>query len=98
MNLVVVSNRLPYTLAQGEGGDWTVERALMELGDDAVIAYLGDDATDEDAFAALGDRGLSVLVSPKLRPTLARAWFVPPVEVLEFLTEWGAVCSRRAPS
>ena len=76
----------------------TVERALMELGDDAVIAYLGDDATDEDAFAALGDRGLSVLVSPKLRPTLARAWFVPPVEVLEFLTEWGAVCSRRAPS
>ena len=26
MNLVVESNRLPYTLAQGEGGEWKVER------------------------------------------------------------------------
>jgi trehalose-phosphatase len=76
----------------------TVERARMELGDDAAIAYLGDDATDEDAFAALGDRGLPVLVGPKPRPTLARAWLVPPVEVLEFLAEWGAVCSRGVPS
>jgi trehalose 6-phosphate synthase len=26
LNLVVVSNRLPYNLARGEGGDWNVER------------------------------------------------------------------------
>ena len=72
----------------------TVERAFMELGDDAAIAYLGDDATDEDAFAVLGDRGLPVLVAPRPRPTFARAWLVPPAEVLGFLTDWGAACSR----
>jgi trehalose 6-phosphate phosphatase len=76
----------------------TVERAFAELGDDAAIAYLGDDATDEDAFAALGDRGLPVLVAPRPRPTLARAWLVPPAEVLEFLGDWGAACSRGAPA
>jgi len=76
----------------------TVERALMELGDDAAIAYLGDDATDEDAFGTLGDRGLPVLVSPRPRPTLARAWLVPPAEVLEFLADWGTACSRGAPA
>ena len=74
----------------------TVERALTELGDGAAIAYLGDDATDEDAFAALGERGLSVLVAPRPRPTFARAWLTAPVEVLEFLADWAAACSRGA--
>ena len=53
-----------------------------------TIAYLGDDVTDEDAFKALGDKGLSVLVRPELRETLADLWLKPPEELVEFLNRW----------
>lgn len=65
-----------------------VTTLLGELGSGAVVAYLGDDATDEDAFVALRNRGLSVLVRPELRPTAADLWLVPPHELLEFLARW----------
>ena len=34
----------------------------LHLGDDVLPIYLGDDVTDEHAFAALRDRGLSLVV------------------------------------
>ena len=71
----------------------TVDRAFAELGEDAAIAYLGDDQTDEDAFAALAGRGLPVLVGDRPRPTLAAAWLPAPAGVLEFLSGWNAACS-----
>lgn len=76
-----------------------VERAYAELGGDAVVAYLGDDRTDEDAFETLTRRptGLAVLVRPEPRPTRARAWLRPPEEVLEFLRNWNAACSFPPP-
>ena len=74
-----------------------VERAFAELGDEAAVAYLGDDRTDEDAFAALRGRGLPVLVRPEPRETLATAWLQPPGEVLAFLAEWNAACSLFRP-
>ncbi len=55
---------------------------------DCAIAYLGDDATDEDAFAALGSAGLAVLVRAELRPTRAHLWLRPPKELLDFLDAW----------
>jgi trehalose 6-phosphate phosphatase len=75
-----------------------VQRAFAELGEGAVVAYLGDDRTDEDAFAALEDRpeGLGVLVRAEPRPTRARAWLRPPEEVLAFLQEWNTACSQGA--
>jgi trehalose 6-phosphate synthase len=39
----------------------------------ARVLALGDDATDEDAFEALGPGDLGVAVGPDLRPTQARA-------------------------
>lgn len=54
----------------------------------SAAAYLGDDRTDEDGFAALGERGLSVLVRKQWRPTLASLWLVPPEELLQFLRRW----------
>jgi trehalose-phosphatase len=57
----------------------------------SVISYLGDDLTDEDAFAALEhleERALSVLVRKELRPTVAQLWLQPPGELLEFLRRW----------
>jgi trehalose-phosphatase len=65
---------------------------LSELAGDVPIAYLGDDATDEDAFRALNGRGLSVLVRPKHRFTAAQIWLRPPEELIEFLMGWIAAC------
>ncbi|NMC18890.1 MAG: trehalose-phosphatase [Thermogutta sp.] len=53
-----------------------------------VVAYLGDDRTDEDAFAALGPRGLKVLVSAEPRPTLADVRLDGGDEVRGFLAHW----------
>jgi trehalose-phosphatase len=58
-----------------------------EYGED-VIAYLGDDATDEEAFAVLGKNGLKVLVSKETKPTCADIRITPPKEILSFLDRW----------
>jgi len=57
----------------------------------AVVAYLGDDTTDEDAFAALPPTGLGVLVRSELRETRAQLWIRPPEELRQFLALWGAI-------
>ncbi len=51
-------------------------------------AYLGDDLTDEDAFAAVENRGFSILVRTEVRASCARFWLRPPEELLEFLDAW----------
>lgn len=51
-------------------------------------AFLGDDLTDELAFAALKGRGLSVLVRPEWRETQADVWLKPPEDLKGFLREW----------
>jgi trehalose 6-phosphate phosphatase len=65
---------------------------LEEIGSNAPVAYLGDDVTDERAFRALQDRGLTVLVRRERRKTAARVWLRPPDELLEFLTRWRDAC------
>jgi trehalose-phosphatase len=54
----------------------------------AAAAYLGDDTTDEDAFAALGGRGLTLLVRSEPRPSQAAYWLKPPEDVIAFLDAW----------
>ena len=56
------------------------------------MAYLGNDATDEDAFGALTHWGLNILVREDYRPTLADAWIRPPEALLDFLHGWIAAC------
>jgi trehalose-phosphatase len=70
-----------------------VRTLLAEQPDGTPAAYLGDDATDEDAFAALPPAALSVLVAEQPRATLAKAWLQSPAELFEFLERWAA--SRR---
>lgn len=65
-----------------------VRQVLAESSPGAVCAYLGDDRTDEDAFAALDGQGLKVLVRPTLRRTRADLWLSPPRELTEFLDRW----------
>ena len=65
-----------------------VQKIVEGAPKDSAIAYLGDDDTDEDAFKALGDRGISVLVSDRHRETLADLRIEPPEELLDFIRRW----------
>jgi len=56
------------------------------------IAYLGDDITDEDAFAEMNPYGLTLLVRKAYRPTSAQFWIRPPVELISFLETWLRAC------
>jgi trehalose-phosphatase len=73
-----------------------VGQILSEETDQVPVAYLGDDLTDEDAFAALGSRGYSVLVRTEVRESFARFWLRPPEELVEFLDIW--IASSQIPS
>lgn len=74
--------------AAGRDKGDAVRAILAEAGDDAAVAYLGDDVTDEDAFESVPEHGAAVLVRAQLRPTAANVWIKPPVELLEFLRRW----------
>jgi len=68
-----------------------VARIVSELEDDTIVAYAGDDLTDEDAFQALSGHGLSILVRPEHRKTAADLWLKPPRQWLQFLQAWLAI-------
>jgi trehalose 6-phosphate phosphatase len=76
--------------ARGRNKGDAVNEALASCHPDAVCAYLGDDTTDEDAFAAIKGRGVAVLVRPALRQTCADLWLAPPDELVAFLERWRA--------
>ncbi len=72
--------------------EWDKGRAVLWLlktleldTPDVVPLYIGDDVTDEDAFGALQDRGLGILVSETPRETKAHLSLKNPVEVGSFL-------------
>lgn len=69
-----------------------IKTILREIGPESPIAYLGDDLTDEPAFRALQNRGLTVLVRKEHRKTSARIWLKPPEELLDFLAQWRDAC------
>jgi trehalose-phosphatase len=60
----------------------------------ATAAYLGDDTTDEDAFAVLRGRGLTLLVRSEARPSQAAYWLQPPEDLLTFLDAWIRAAER----
>lgn len=73
----------------GRNKGHAVRTILDELEPHVPMAYLGDDATDEEAFCALtGSGALTVLVRSEWRETNAEMWIHPPDELLEFLNEW----------
>ncbi len=69
-----------------------VRAVLAEVGEASLVAYLGDDQTDEDAFRALRTQDLAVLVRPEFRDTCAQVWIKPPEELLHYLGDWLLAC------
>jgi trehalose-phosphatase len=81
--------------APGPGKGDVVRTILGETPADVPVAYLGDDLTDEDAFAALKGRGLGVLVRPEHRTTGADLWVRPPDELVALLRRWTELLRSR---
>ena len=76
--------------ATGRTKGYSVAQILRELPADAIVAYAGDDYTDEDAFRALVGRGLSIRVGSSYRATAADIWLRAPQEWARFLNAWMA--------
>lgn len=91
LELLKFDGGMEIRLAGRNKGD-AVRAVLAEMGRNSAIAYLGDDHTDEDAFAALHGHGLSVLVRGEYRATRADVWLQPPEGVIAFLTDWANAC------
>ncbi len=76
---------------------WSKGRALVWLLESLGLdrkevfpIYIGDDRTDEDAFGAIRQRGVGILVSEQPRLTAARYALKNPAEVESFLRELAA--------
>ncbi len=83
--------------------DWDKGRAVLWLmgslgldGEGVLPFYLGDDDTDEDAFAALAGRGVGILVTDAERPTAADYVLSDPDEVGRFLDALAAMLPDEA--
>ncbi len=79
---------------KGRAVRWLLER-LDLAGADVVPLYLGDDVTDEDAFRALRDDGIGVLVGDRAHPTAAQYVLHDPAEVQRFLARLAGVLEER---
>ena len=72
--------------------DWHKGKAVLHIldalpfpGAEVLPIYIGDDRTDEDAFAALAGHGVGILVAESVRPTAAYYTLRNPDEVHRFL-------------
>lgn len=61
---------------------------LAAHGQGRAAAFLGDDVTDEDGFAAIDGHGLGVLVRNDPRPTRAHHRVTMPAGIRDFLLTW----------
>ena len=82
--------------------DWDKGKALLWLlealglaGSQLMPVYIGDDTTDEDAFRAIRESGIGVLVSEVPRPTEATYSLQDTGEVAEFLTRLTSIAKDR---
>jgi trehalose 6-phosphate phosphatase len=81
----VLEVRPAVSWGKGEAVRWLMNRReWLPARDEIVPVYIGDDATDEDAFAELGGAGITVFVGRR-RNTKARYRLADTEAVFEFL-------------
>ncbi len=80
---------------------WDKGRALWSLFEraglarhDVLAVFIGDDVTDEDAFVALGDDGIGIVVADEARATDADYRLSTSDDVRAFLSELAALLER----
>lgn len=71
---------------KGDAVQWLLAHTALGK-DDSFPVYLGDDITDEDAFSALAERGIGIIVrEDNARPTTADYALEDPEDAARFLT------------
>ncbi|HEX9920601.1 MAG TPA: trehalose-phosphatase [Candidatus Methylomirabilis sp.] len=70
-----------------------LDHLRQKEGERPIALYLGDDQTDEDAFVALRERGLSICVGAD-HPTAAR-YFLQDLREVQRLLGWMSSCRGR---
>ena len=73
---------------QGRDKGTAIREVLAHTDKGDVVAFLGDDLTDEDGFKEISGCGMGVLVRSDMRPTRADIQISPPEELLDFLKTW----------
>jgi trehalose-phosphatase len=89
LTLLQFEGGLELRVGRDKGG--AVEALIAECPPGTPVAYVGDDITDEAAFAAVNRTSgphLSILMRPDARPTCAMLWLRPPSGVRAFLKRW----------
>ena len=80
--------------SKGEAVLWMLDR-LGLAAPDVLAMYFGDDATDEDAFTALADRGIGIVVRDAPYPSRATHSLRNPEEVRLFLGRLAEAAGQR---
>lgn len=78
---------------KGRALEWLIPRLDIDL-DASIPFYLGDDVTDEDAFAVLVDAGIGIVVGSEDEPTLAAYSLEDPDEARVLLSRLAASIAR----
>jgi len=89
LRLLKFESGLELRAGRDKGG--AVREILRESSDGVAVTYVGDDLTDEAAFAVVNEaKGphLSVLMRRKKRKTAADVWLKPPEDLRMFLRKW----------
>lgn len=82
---MVVEVRPPVEWDKGKVVLWLLERSLfVSKGESILPVYLGDDVTDEDAFRAIKNKGLTIFIG-KPKKSHARYYLKDHNEVQDFL-------------
>lgn len=63
----------------------TILETLSRFEPNLLSIYMGDDRTDEDAFAVLADKGITIRVGDGSSSTQAQFFLTDPEEALDFL-------------
>ncbi|MEA2016099.1 MAG: trehalose-phosphatase [Actinomycetota bacterium] len=69
---------------KGKAVEWILDKLKYDPGRNLAV-YIGDDITDEDAFAVLEYKGFGILVAGKIRPTKAKYYVRTVDEVKNIL-------------
>lgn len=72
----------------GKNKGTAISSLIAQTAQDAPMAFLGDDLTDEDGFKSIKGRGLGILVRKEPRETAADFHLRPPGELTAFLQKW----------
>jgi trehalose-phosphatase len=76
---------------KGKAVEWVLESIDITGSDRTFPIYIGDDRTDEDAFLAIKNKGVSVLVSSGAKDTEAEYILYNVEEVRKFLSWLGRI-------